>query len=417
MSFSVGIRVEPKLNEEKTERRDRYNKTSHINKTDDTENRSVHAHCALAEHEAAVLPNLLQRWPGVVITSTLSGQITSVNRSAETLFGYSEDELVETDISALFSEDFSLRHVVHALSTADKRDWAPVDCRTQLKGCRKSGEQFPVDMLVSECALDRPPVYIFYVADASARARQEQRIEQLEREVNYLARHSLLGELATTITHELSQPLTAITNYTAAAGRCWPQSPADDVDQSLELIAKAGEQAKRAWLMMHRLRKLLQNRATEYVEGDLRDVLSDAVQLATLGAQQQGISIETDICETPVTVRMDRIQLQILFANLIRNAIDELRVSKGERKMWIRLHVNEKGQAVFSVEDTGPGISPDVHENLFDPFQTTKPEGLGIGLAVSRRIALAHNGRLAADNRAEGGAAFSFYVPICETNV
>jgi two-component system, LuxR family, sensor kinase FixL len=181
------------------------------------------------------------------------------------------------------------------------------------------------------------------------------------------------------------------------------------------LIEKAGEQAKRAWIIMHRLRKLLQHRDAEFGVGDLRHALGEAVELATLGAAQHGISILVDVPDEPVFVRMDSIQLQILLANLIRNAVDELRVSRGERKIWISLRRVEGEQAEILVEDTGPGIAPDVYANIFDPFLTTKPHGLGVGLAVSRRIALAHEGRLAARNRPDGGAAFSFLVPMMKS--
>jgi two-component system sensor kinase FixL len=164
--------------------------------------------------------------------------------------------------------------------------------------------------------------------------------------------------------------------------------------------------------MMHRLRRLLQHRGSDFNNDDMRLAAEEAIELSTLGAGEYGISLEVDLPHQPVIVRMDRIQVQILLANLIRNAVDELRVVKGERKIRIRLATDNDGMAVFSVEDTGPGIAPAVFENIFEPFLTTKPEGLGVGLAVSRRIALAHDGRLAARNRPEGGAAFSFLVPL-----
>jgi two-component system, LuxR family, sensor kinase FixL len=230
--------------------------------------------------------------------------------------------------------------------------------------------------------------------------------------MGHLARHSILGELATSITHELSQPLTAIANYTAAAGRCGAEASPEELENSLDLIAKAGEQAKRAWLIMHRLRQLLQHRDTERVEDDLRLAVEEAVQLATLGAAQQGIEVSVDLPPEPVIVSMDRVQIQMLLANLVRNAVDELRSVNGERKIQIRLCLNDQQMAELSVADTGHGIAPHVFENIFDPFHTTKAEGLGVGLALSRRIAQAHGGRLSAANLPVRGAIFSFVVPV-----
>jgi two-component system sensor kinase FixL len=361
---------------------------------------------------SSVLPELLRAWPDAIVTTTAGGGIKSLNQNAETLFGFSQADLAGQDVSALFGNSFRSEHVICVIASCEKREWLPVECDDGLQGRRKNGELFPVKLLVSECGLDGPMTHIYHVTDITLQVRQQQQVEQLEREVAYLARHSLLGELATTITHELSQPLTAITNYTAAAGRCWAQPSGQNVENGLELIRKAGEQAKRAWVMMHRLRRLLQHRGSDFNNDDMRLAAEEAIELSTLGAGEYGISLEVDLPHQPVIVRMDRIQVQILLANLIRNAVDELRVVKGERKIRIRLATDNDGMAVFSVEDTGPGIAPAVFENIFEPFLTTKPEGLGVGLAVSRRIALAHDGRLAARNRPEGGAAFSFLVPL-----
>jgi two-component system sensor kinase FixL len=157
---------------------------------------------------------------------------------------------------------------------------------------------------------------------------------------------------------------------------------------------------------------LLQHRGAECSRDDLRLAVDDAVHLATLGANQQGITVTVNKPSEPVMVLMDRVQVQVLLANLIRNAMDELSTINGERKIWITLSVNAQNLAELAVEDTGHGITPEVFENIFDPFHTTKAEGLGVGLALSRRIAQAHGGRLSAANRPEGGATFSFVVPV-----
>lgn len=371
-----------------------------------------HGRAAGPPNAADVLNKILKISPNVLIVTNQYGIIVSFNGSAEQLFGFHEDEVVGKNISSLFDIDFGVEQIIRQLLPEDRREWKRVTTDPAFQGRKGTGELFPLELLLNECAFAEPASYVFVIRDMSVCVRQEQRIAKLEREVAHLARHSLLGELATTITHELAQPLTAITNYTNAAGRCLAQDAQGGVEIGQELIEKAGEQAKRAWIIMHRLRKLLQHRDAEFGTGDLRHALNEAVELATLGASQHGISILVDVPDQPVLVRMDSIQLQILLANLIRNAVDELRVSRGERKIWISLRRVEGEQAEILVEDTGPGIAPDVYANIFDPFLTTKPHGLGVGLAVSRRIALAHEGRLAARNRPEGGAAFSFLMPL-----
>ncbi len=359
-----------------------------------------------------MLQTILQMSPNAIIMTGDDGAIKSFNDCAESLFGYRQCEVLGKNICILFGSEFVQLDMGINRQRSERCEWRNVGEDGFVQAIRKSGEVFPVEVMQAAYKLEASLVHIYYIKDASVFHRQQQRIAELERENAHLSRNSMLGELASAITHELSQPLTAIANYTAAASRYWGQSTCANMEGGLELLSKAGEQAKRAWLIMHRLRKLLQHRGAERVDEDLRLTLEDAIELATLGASQHSISISIDVPDEPVIVRIDRIQVQILLTNLIRNAVDELRVSPGDRKIWIKLTVNDDGVAEVRVEDTGPGIAPEVYENIFDPFLTTKPEGLGVGLAVSRRIAQAHGGWLAAKNRAEGGAAFSFLLPV-----
>jgi two-component system sensor kinase FixL len=356
----------------------------------------------------------LHNAPEAFVVTSLSGNILSFNSYAQALFGYGEDEVRGRKFSSLM--EFGFQPKVAALGTfkTDPSIWTPV-CggQTGSRARRKNGELFAVEIQKNQCTHVGEILHIYYIRDLSINSRYEQRIAELEREIAHLSRHSVLGELATSITHELSQPLTAITNYTAAASRCRSQgATAEELANSIDLITRAGEQAKRAWLIMHKLRQLLQHRGTERSCDDLRLAVDDAVQLATLGAVQQGITVAVELPPEPVIVLMDRVQVQVLLANLIRNAMDELSTIEGERKIWIRLSVNAQNLAELAVEDTGHGIAPEVFENIFDPFHTTKAEGLGVGLALSRRIAQAHGGRLSAANRPEGGAIFGFVVPV-----
>lgn len=360
---------------------------------------------------APSLRSCLQNAPEAFVVTSLNGSVVLLNRRAETLFGYGEEEVRGGKFGFLMEPGFQAKLATLGSFKPHPSVWTPVHGQTGTNARRKNGEIFPAEIQRSQSTQLGETVHIYYIRDISLISRQEQRIAALEREIAHLSRHSILGELATSITHELSQPLTAITNYTAAASRSRGVTP-EELANSFDLIAKAGEQAKRAWLIMHKLRQLLQHRGTERSVDDIRVAVDDAVQLATLGAAQSGIAVTVELPPEPVAVLMDRVQIQVLLANLIRNAMDELSTIDGERRIWIKLSVNAENLAELAVEDTGHGISPEVFENIFDPFHTTKAEGLGVGLALSRRIAQAHGGRLAAANRPEGGAIFSFVVPV-----
>ncbi|WP_170937012.1 MULTISPECIES: ATP-binding protein [Rhodomicrobium] len=351
--------------------------------------------------------------PEAVVITSPHGTVKSLNARAEALYGYSQSEIVGESAALLFEAGVQLPGTFARRFAAEQSCWRSLSENDTVRGRKKNGELFHVEVMLGDCVLDGAPVTIFYIRDASARVLQDQRLAELEREIAHLARHSVLGELATTITHELSQPLTAIINYTVAASRSAAAEPTPEtLENNLALIAKAGEQAKRAWLILHRMRQLLQHRGAERVRDDLRLAIDDAVQLATIGAAERGIAVSIDLPPVPVMVLIDRVQVQVLVTNFIRNAIDELTGIEGEKAIWVRLAVGADGFAEISVEDTGHGISPEVFETLFDPFHTTKAEGLGVGLSLSRRIAQAHGGRLAARNRTPNGAIFSFKIPV-----
>lgn len=355
----------------------------------------------------------LQIAPEAFVVTRLDGSILLFNHRAQALFGYGESEVRGRNFAFLMAPDFKPKLTALGPFKPLHSQWSPVQGQAGTMARRKNGELFHAEIQKSRSVHNRDSVFLYYIRDASLNVRQEQRIAELEREIAHLARHSVLGELATSITHELAQPLTAVANYTVAACRYRPSGEmSEELANSFDLIAKAGEQAKRAWLIMHKLRQLMQHRGAERIHDDLRLAVEDAVQLATLGAAQQRIAVSVTLPPEPVNVLMDRVQVQVLIANLIRNAVDELSTVEGERRISIRLSVNAENLAEVAVEDTGHGIAAEVLENIFDPFHTTKAEGLGVGLALSRRIAQAHEGRLAAANRPEGGAIFSFVVPV-----
>ncbi|NJM34013.1 MAG: PAS domain S-box protein [Rhodomicrobium sp.] len=361
---------------------------------------------------SSILHNFLSSAPDAIVTTTIDGIIKFYNNASQTLFHYRSQDVIGQRLTILFDRDFPAVPPFIAHPQSQQPQWRSLSSAVPVRGRKKNGELFPVELLMAQWLIDNQPAVIFYIKDLTSQDRQERRIAELEREIAHFSRHSMLGELATAITHELSQPLTAITNYTAAAGRSWTEATPEDIENRVTLIAKAGDQAKRAWLIMHRLRKLIQHNDAEFAQEDLRVSVKEALQLATIGAAERGIFVALDMPHDPVLVTMDRVQIQIVIANLIRNAVDELTLKDGERRIDVSLRVNDGMWAEVSVEDTGPGIAPEFFENIFDPFQTTKPQGLGMGLAVSRRIAIIHGGRLAAHNRPDGGAAFSFILPI-----
>lgn len=371
-----------------------------------------YSHCESALLNAPALENtidsILLAMPEPVLIASLAGVIRALNAHAEELFGYESADLAGRTIATIFTGDLDPGPM--------SRRFDPGHWHTLTEGpspviCNRTGDVLMGEVTRCDLIIGGVPVCAYRMTDASGILRLQNRIAEAERETALLSRLAILGELTAAIAHELSQPLTAISSYIAAARNCFVNTVDERPKHSMELMAKAGAQAQRAWQIVQRLRTLLQDRSVIHRESDLRRAVQDAIELATLGVEIDGFHIRKKIPDTPVMVTMDAVQIQILLANLIRNAIDELRVSAGQRIVTIELKLNDIAAEV-SVADTGPGIAQHVQDSMFNPFLTTKPEGLGVGLAVSRRIAMAHGGRLEARNLEEGGAEFSFIIPV-----
>lgn len=379
-------------------------------------NGSGFSHCETVLLNAPVLNNsmdsILLGMPEPVLVASLAGEIRSLNSHAEQLLDYKSTDLAGQNISTVFTGEIDPCPLSAGGKGFDPGSWHMLTSGPSPVIRKKAGEIVAAEVSRFDFVFEGLPVCVYRITDATEIVTLQNRIEEAERETALLSRLAILGELTATIAHELSQPLTAISSYIAAARNCFTNTADERPKHSLELMSKAGAQAQRAWQIVQRLRMLLQNRDVTHRDADLRQAVEDAIELATLGVTIDGVIIRKNIPNAPVIVKMDAVQVQILLANLIRNAVDELRVSAGRRIITIELKVNEDNAAEVSVADTGPGIAQHVRDSIFNPFLTTKPEGLGVGLAVSRRIALAHGGRLEARNLDEGGAEFSFIVPI-----
>jgi two-component system sensor kinase FixL len=340
-----------------------------------------------------------------MVVARTDGTIEHINAAAEHLYGYGEAELAGQKFASLLmpapSDEF-------ALSEAYWEDKARAG---SLKGRKQNGEIFPVNLVKAEIGAAQERLVIVTIRDASCKQRMKQRLEEMQRELFHLSRYTVLGELASAITHELNQPLAAIAAY-AAAARHDEATGHYDRQESLELLDKVAAQALRCGQIIQKLRRLVAERNIDRVYDDLCAVVKDAAQLAAMGAAKHNIEVTLTLPPQPVVLLMDRLQIQLLVTNLILNAIDELASWRHERRIEVTLTHPSPGRAELTVADTGPGIAPHAFENIFDSFHTTKPDGLGMGLALCRRVAEAHFGHLAADNRPDGGAIFSFVIPV-----
>jgi C4-dicarboxylate-specific signal transduction histidine kinase len=243
------------------------------------------------------------------------------------------------------------------------------------------------------------------------RKRAEEELRDTQLQLAHVTRVATLGELTASIAHEINQPLAAVVNNASACLRWLAANNVEEARHSAELIRADGQ---RAGDIIQRIRSLAKKAPPQKDWIDINQSIREVIALARSEVQRQGVSVEMELSDVQHAqlVFADRIQLQQVILNLIMNAVEAMsEMSNGPRELLIRTGAEASGSIVVAVRDSGPGLSPENLERLFTPFYTTKPQGLGMGLAICRSIVEAHGGKLWATANEDRGATFQFTLP------
>ncbi|MDP4002674.1 ATP-binding protein [Methylobacterium sp. NEAU K] len=266
----------------------------------------------------------------------------------------------------------------------------------------------------AELGRDARPVRfrgVVYCIDEHRRA--EARLQRMQADLIHVSRLSTMGEMASALAHELNQPLGAISNYAAACDVFLAEPGETQIAAARAALSAAAGQALRAGAIIRRLRDFVKRGETDRRIENVAGLLSDACALAFIGVREQGVDLRIEPGPPSICVLADRVQIQQVLINLIRNAHEAMHDS-GRRELTITAAPTQDGMVRISVADTGPGIAASVAKTLFLPFVTTKPNGMGVGLSVSRSIVRAHGGDFWVDRVPGGGAVFHFTLPTVE---
>jgi two-component system, LuxR family, sensor kinase FixL len=340
--------------------------------------------------------------PVAILGVDEAGKITFINERARELFGYRSDELAGACASVLIPEwrtDSS-----HAVAAN------PPPAASVLRNAiarRRDGAEFPAEVTTNPCCVDGVATRLAVVVERSERNE----LHRNRQELAHLARISALGELAGSLAHELNQPLTAILSNSQAAQRFMEMDPinVDEVRETLEDIVADN---RRAGEIIRKMRTLVRKSDMEWQAVDVSGVVHDVVSLVHSDAIVRGIRITLDIAPALPTVRGDKVQLQQVLLNLMLNALDAVQGRPAcDRLVTVQVAADPDGSVRLRVRDRGPGLTIEQMDKIFQPFFTSKPHGLGLGLSISRNIVSAHGGRIWAENDAEGGAAFHVLLP------
>ena len=355
------------------------------------------------------LRSITRTAPDAIVIIDESGTIDTVNPAAERLFGYSGTELVGQNVKILMPSPQREAHDTHLARYRETGERRVIGIGRVVVGRRKDGTTFPARLAIGEIELDQGRLFTGFLHDITERENIQRRAGILQQELMHASRLSAMGEMASGIAHELNQPLTAVMNYTRAARRRLDRAEPDPASIA-ELVDKAGQQAERAAEIIKRLRGFIKKDESEHRLEPINTVVEEAAALALIGANDRDIELIFSLDDTLPPVLIDRIEVQQVVLNILRNAIEAFE-GPSERKIRIATGAASPRQIQVDIRDNGPGLAPGIVDNPFRPFQTTKEDGLGIGLAISRTIIDAHGGRLWAENAPEGGAAFHFLLP------
>lgn len=363
----------------------------------------------------AHLRSILDTVPEAMIVIDGRGIMSSFSATAERLFGWSAAEAVGRNVSMLMSEPDRSRHdgyLAHYHRTGQKRI---IGRGRIVNGQRRDGSIFPMELAVGEMRSGEKAHFTGFITDLTERQQTQARLQVLQSELVHVSRLTAMGEMASTLAHELNQPLAAVSNYLKGCRRLLDQGGLDALPTVKEGLDKASEQAVRAGQIIRRLRNFVSRGETERRVEKVSQLIDEASALALVGGREAGIVSRLDLHPDVSTVVADRVQIQQVLVNLIRNAMDAMHASP-RREITVSAHPSADHMVEIGVSDTGPGLSPDVADRLFQPFVTTKETGMGVGLSISRTIVEAHGGKLWVETNADGGAFFRLTLPAGESD-
>ena len=371
----------------------------------------------LAAREAQ-MRSILETVPSAMVVIDVQGRILSFSPAAERLFGHAANDVIGSNVSILMSDEFGLKHdgfLQRYLKTGERRIIGRPRILTALHA---DGNEFPIELHVGEAVYEDNRVFTGFITDLSERLRSEERLEQLANELTQIGRINAMGELAAALAHEINQPLAAIANHIATAEVILENEQFADplYERLIAQLQATREQTLRAGEIIRRLRDFVSRRDVDLRVEPVEGAIREASALVLVGTQRLDVSVAYDLAPEAPFMFADKIQIQQVLVNLMRNALEALRATAADqRSIRVATRKLDGDRIEFSVSDNGPGLAKPILDQMFLPFNSTKGEGsMGIGLLICRRIVEAHGGTMTAQNNQQGGATFRFTVPGIE---
>lgn len=364
---------------------------------------------------APVLDSIIATMVDGLIAIDAESRIRLFNPACERIFGWSEEEIAGERIERLMPSPYRDEHqnfVNHYERTGETRI---IGIGREVKGLHKSGRIFPMHLSVGEITTGPLRGYVGVVRDLTVEVDRRERLESLQQSHFHLSRLTSMNQLGAAIAHELNQPLTALTNYMEAGSALLSRGDPDaQIRDRLEsVMTRSAEQARRAAQLLSRLRQFVERGETERKLVDPQDICADALSLIRPAFQSSAIEFRTEFDENVSDLLCDPIQIQQVLINLIRNGCEAMNSVDAPKTLTVACQ-DQGDTIVISVSDTGEGLAEDMMDSLFTPFQSSKTDGMGVGLSISQSIISAHGGRLEAMSNNPRGTIFHVTLPKAE---
>lgn len=347
---------------------------------------------------------------GIIVIDS-RGHVMLYNAAAERLFGYGPAEVLGRNIAMLMPEPYRGEHDGYMARYIETSEARIIGIGREVSGRRSDGSVFPMLLSVGEGWLGETRIFLGIIHDLTERKAREEELQVLQNELLHALRVSAMGQLTSALAHELNQPLTAVMNYMNAARRGLDGSPDPAAARARDLIEKAVAQTGRAGQIIRRLREFIEKKEPNRAPEDLNASVREAISLGLVGVADRNIDVAAELQPGLPMIEIDRIQIQQVMVNLMRNAVEALEAS-ARRSIVITTARPAMDFVEVAVADSGPGVAPELSAHLFEPFATTKRSGLGMGLTISKAIVEAHGGRLWMAPNPGGGSQFRFRLPV-----